>query len=307
MERGWKMASIAPATPAGADCFGMATGYSEQWIVNSGQWAGPAEVWYKGGEDALRRRRLSRHLERSRYPARADRRPGPGGGPSLAPRARPLAVRRGGAARRLLLRRLPAHGGHRPLLAGHGGGGGARRGWQARHRHLQRLPAPLRGSPAARRLHAQRLAPVPLRLGAPARRERGDAVHAGLPPWAGPADTHLPRRGTLRCRRGDAGYARIGRAGRVPLLRRGRRDDFGGEPERERERHRRHRQRARQRPGDDAASGAGLRAADGRGGRPGALAVPAGLGGGESVRRWRTSRYGLRATPANRIDRKSVV
>src|SRR3989304_9777107 len=111
MERGWKMASISAATPAGADCFGMATDYSEQWTVNSGQWAGSAEVWYKGGEDALRRRRLSRHLERSRYAPRADRRPWPGGGPGLAPRTRPLAIRRGGAARRLLLRRLPAYGG----------------------------------------------------------------------------------------------------------------------------------------------------------------------------------------------------
>src|SRR3990172_10673188 len=103
------MASISAAMSAGATSFGMATDYSEQWTVNSGQWGGWEVVWYKGGEDALRRRRLSRHLERSRYPARTDRRAGPGGRPRLAPRARPLAVRRGGAARRLLLRRLPAY------------------------------------------------------------------------------------------------------------------------------------------------------------------------------------------------------
>src|SRR3989304_7799619 len=155
-------------------------------------------LWYKGGEDALRRRRLSRHLERSRYPPRADRRSGPGGGPGLAPRTRPLAIRRGGAARRLLLRRLPAYGGDRPLLAGDGGGGGPRRGRQAGDRHLQRLSGPLRGGPAARRPDAERFATVPLRLGPPARRERGDAVHGRLPARPGASDADLPPRGALR-------------------------------------------------------------------------------------------------------------
>ncbi len=71
--------------------------------------------------------------------------------------------------------------------------------------------------------------------------------------------------------------------GGVPLLRRGGRGDGRGEPQRQHERHRRHRKRAGERAGDDAPPGAGLRAADGRGRRPGAVAIVAGVGKGEGV------------------------
>ena len=63
---------------------------------------------------------------------------------------RPARRRRGGAARRLLLRRLPALRRDRPVRPGHGDD--RRRGpWRpAGARHLQRLPDPVRGPPAAR-------------------------------------------------------------------------------------------------------------------------------------------------------------
>ena len=64
--------------------------------------------------------------------------------------------RRRGRPRRLLLRRLPARGRDRALLAGDGGGGRVRARRRAGARHLQRLPGALRGRPAARRAAAQR-------------------------------------------------------------------------------------------------------------------------------------------------------
>ena len=58
--------------------------------------------------------------------------------------------------RRLLLRRLPARRRDRALLAGHGVGHRLRARRRPRARHLQRLPGPVRGGPAARRAAAQR-------------------------------------------------------------------------------------------------------------------------------------------------------
>ena len=72
------------------------------------------------------------------------------GGPGLARGARAARPRRGRAARRLLVRRLPALRRDRALLAGDGGGARVRRRGRARARDLQRLPDPLRGRAPAR-------------------------------------------------------------------------------------------------------------------------------------------------------------
>ena len=64
--------------------------------------------------------------------------------------ADPARRRRGDPARRLLLRRLPALRRHRPLRPGHGGARPGRTGRPAGSRDLQRLPDPLRVTPAAR-------------------------------------------------------------------------------------------------------------------------------------------------------------
>ena len=77
-------------------------------------------------------------------------------GAALARRRRPARRRRGRPARRLLLRRLPALRRHRPVRAGDGADRGRRPGRPAGARHLQRLPDPLRGAPAARRADPQR-------------------------------------------------------------------------------------------------------------------------------------------------------
>ena len=116
---------------------------------------------------------------------------------------RPVAARRrrGGPARRLLLRRLPALRGDRPLLAGHGLGDrrGARR--PAGAGHLQRLPGALRGAPAARRADPQRAPALRLPRPGAARRERQHRLDERVP--RGPGDRHpdQERRGRLRRRR----------------------------------------------------------------------------------------------------------
>ena len=71
-------------------------------------------------------------------------------GVRLAPGPRPDGRRRRGAARRLLLRRLPAGRRHRPLQPGHGGRRDLRRRRRAGPGHLQRLPDPVRGRTPAR-------------------------------------------------------------------------------------------------------------------------------------------------------------
>ena len=98
----------------------------------------PRQQWRHGR--GLRTQRRARHARRARL-AHGDR-------------SQPL--RCGRAARWLLLRRLPARRGDRPLRAGDGRGRGVRGGGAARARHLQRLPGAHRSGTAARRADAQR-------------------------------------------------------------------------------------------------------------------------------------------------------
>ena len=112
--------------------------------------------------------------------------------------------RRGGAARRLLVRRLPALRRDLPLLPGddrgdRGGGPG-----DAGARHLQRLPDPVRVAPAARRADPQR--PPQVRLPRPAAAHREHRDRRG------------PRR-TTRARRSRS-CSRTARAGSSPTPRR---------------------------------------------------------------------------------------
>ena len=81
---------------------------------------------------------------------------------------RDLARRgRRGGARRLLLRRLPARRGDRPLLAGDGVGDRVRARRRPGARHLQRLPGAVRGGAAAGRAAAQPRAALRLPPGRP--------------------------------------------------------------------------------------------------------------------------------------------
>ena len=79
---------------------------------------------------------------------------------------------------RLLLRRLPALRGDRPLLPGDGGRAGVRTGRRAGARDLQRLPGALRGGPAAGRAARQRGAPLRVPAGRARGRQRLHALHA---------------------------------------------------------------------------------------------------------------------------------
>ena len=78
-----------------------------------------------------------------------------GAGSALARRPWPARRRCGDPARRLLLRRLPALRRDRPVRAGDGRPGARRPGRAAGARHLQRVPDPVRGAPAARRADPQ--------------------------------------------------------------------------------------------------------------------------------------------------------
>ena len=77
---------------------------------------------------------------------------------------------------RLLLRRLPARRRDRQPGPDHDRGGGRGRRRDAGARHLQRLPDPLRGRPAARRAGPQRGSALRLPRPAAARRDRGDRL-----------------------------------------------------------------------------------------------------------------------------------
>ena len=90
--------------------------------------------------------------------------------------------RRGHPARRLLLRRLPALRGHRPLRARHGRDHPGGPGRPAGPRHLQRLPGPVRVAPAARRADPQRPPQVQLQGPGAAGRERLDRLDVRLRP-----------------------------------------------------------------------------------------------------------------------------
>ena len=94
--------------------------------------------------------------------------------------------RRGRAARRLLVRRLPPLRRDRALLAGDRGRRRVRRRGRARARDLQRLPDPLRGRAPPGRAPAERVAALRLPRRAARRRARRPAVHVAL--HAGPAD-----------------------------------------------------------------------------------------------------------------------
>src|SRR5215217_6975328 len=97
--------------------------------------------------------------------------------PALARRSRPPRDRRRGRPGRLLVRRLPARGSHRPLLAADGVGDRVRARGRTRARHLQRLSGALRGRPAPRRAAAERLAALRVPSGRGRGRESGHAVH----------------------------------------------------------------------------------------------------------------------------------
>ena len=108
---------------------------------------------------ARRRRRRARRTTRGRR-----------GGRAVARRRRPARRRRGRAARRLLLRRLPALRRDLALRAGDDRGRGVGRPGHAGARHLQRLPDPLRVPPAAGCPDPQR--PPEVRLPRPAAPDR---------------------------------------------------------------------------------------------------------------------------------------
>ena len=124
--------------------------------------------------------------------------------------------RRGRAAGRLLLRRLPALRRDRPVRAGDDRG---RRGGRAGHagaRHLQRLPDPVRVPPAARRADPQRPPQVRLPRPAAADREQPDRLDHGV--RRRPRDHHRAqeRRGRLRRRRATRSTGSRARAGSSP-------------------------------------------------------------------------------------------
>ena len=104
----------------------------------------------------------------------------------------------------LLLRRLPALRRHRSLRAGDGRGRRGGQGRDARARHLQRLPDPVRVAPAARRPDPQR--PPQVRLPRPAApdRERVDRVDQRLRGRRRGDDRAQERRGRVRRRRRHA-------------------------------------------------------------------------------------------------------
>ncbi len=169
--------------------------------------------------------------------------------------------RRGGRPRRLLLRRLPARRGDRPLLPRDGRRRGVRRCRRPGARDLQRLPGPVRGGAPARRAASQRERALPLPPGRPRRGERRDSVHPrvrGRPEPLDPGQAHV---GPLLRAARDAGRAGGERAGRAALRAR-------PEPERVRTRHRRRPQRRGERDGPDAAPRARGRSFDRLGRRP---------------------------------------
>ena len=136
---------------------------------------------------------------------RAVRRCGGHGRPALARRPVPARRRRGGPAGRLLLRRLPALRRHRPVRRGHGDRSPTRvRGGHAGARHLQRLPDPLRGAPAARRADPQPAPALPQPGPAAADRVGRVGLDQRLRPEPGDRDPGQERRGPLRRRRDDA-------------------------------------------------------------------------------------------------------
>src|SRR5262249_19638049 len=161
---------------------------------------------------------------------------------------RPARRGRGGPARRLLLRRLPAVRCDRPVRAGDGRPGARRQGRAAGARNLQRLPDPVRGAPAAGGADPQRRPEVHHQGRAAAGGERGHRVDPGLLRRRADRRAAEERGGRLCGRCGHAGRPRGSRAGRHQV-RRGQPERFGG-------RHRGGVQRGGHRGRADAASGA---------------------------------------------------
>lgn len=165
---------------------------------------------------------------------------------ALARRPRPQGRGRRGAARRLLLRRLPALRRHRPVLPHHGRDRAGRAlGQPARAGHLQRLPDPVREPPAARRAHPQPVAAFHQPRHHPARGVHRHGLDQPLHLRRGDPGRPQERRGLLRRRPRHPGRTGAHRPRRRPLRR--------GRAQRLAARDRRNRQRARQRGGPDAA------------------------------------------------------
>ena len=170
--------------------------------------------------------------------------------------------------------------------------------------HLQRLPDPVRGGPAARRTDPQPVAAVRLPAGAPARGDLADARSTdGLMPGRGPRDPDQARRGAVRRRPRPSWTGSRPRAGRVPL-----RVGAGGgrdedNPNGGGRQHRRGPQRRRQRRGADAAPRARRRPRR----RPHRRAADVRLTAGRSAARgseWSTRR-GAVASPARSAGRRA--
>jgi hypothetical protein len=85
------------------------------------------------------------------------------------------------------------------------------------HGHLQRLPDPVRGRPAARRADAQRGASATSAAGASAHRDHRLAVHHGLARGQVLKHAHRPHGRQLLLRRRDAGHAAARGPHRLPL------------------------------------------------------------------------------------------
>ncbi len=123
-----------------------------------------------------------------------------------------------------------------PLMQG---GQGLRPQGRARPGHLQRLPGPPRARPPAGG-HAPEQGPeVPLPARPHPRRERRHALHRGRPRGPGPEHPHRPLRRQLLRPAADAGRHRAAPPGRLPLLRRRRPGDRGGQRQRLAQQHRR--------------------------------------------------------------------
>ena len=158
------------------------------------------------------RHRLPRLQLRPRRQGRAREGHRLSGQDGLARRRLRTGLRHDRAARRLLLRRLPALWRHGGTLADH-----ARRRCQgesrhARARHLQRLPGAVRVGPAAGRADAQRLAEVHLPRRAPEVRAGRHVLHPVLPQGRTDPPPRRPRRGQLLRGRGARSTASKARA-----------------------------------------------------------------------------------------------
>ena len=145
---------------------------------------------------------------------------------------------------------------------------GVRGGGRPGDRQLQRVPGALRVRVAARRADAQRQPGVPLPAAAPARGARRRSVHLARARGRRARHPRLPRRRQLLRGRRDARAHGGERADRVPLLRRERGGDAGGEPERLARQHRGRHERGGERAWAHAAPGAGGGGGAGRHGRP---------------------------------------